>query len=77
MVKMFLIKIDKNIAYYHCVPENNENKSFDIGIDVEKQEMVYNSLGKKDNYVSHAEWRIYDVYEETQCIPEMEISIWV
>lgn len=76
MVEIRLINVDRNIAYFHCLPEFKENEAFDLEIDLEKEEI--RSCSTEPNvYVSHAVWKIYDLFETTGNIPKRTSSVWV
>lgn len=76
MVEIRLINVDRNIAYFHCLPEFKENEAFDLEIDLEKEEIK--SCSTEPNvYVAHAVWKIYDLFETTGAIPERTSSVWV
>lgn len=78
MVEIRLINVDRNIAYFHCLPEFKENEAFDLEIDLEKEEIRSCSASAKLNvYVAHAVWKIYDLFEITGNIPERTSSVWV
>ena len=41
MVEIRLINVDRNIAYFHCLPEFKENEAFDLEIpDAEAEKVV-------------------------------------
>lgn len=76
MVEIRLINVDRNIAYFHCLPEFKENEAFDLEIDLEKEE-IRSCSAKLNVYVAHAVWKIYDLFETTGNIPERTFSVWV
>jgi hypothetical protein len=86
MVKAILISVkeDQHIATYKCLPEGieeeqsplNEGCSFYLELDLNKEEILSNSLKEMDSYASHAERKIYEIYKETGKIPESAVSMW-
>lgn len=78
MVEMKLIKTDneKSMAYFHCLPELDENQAFDLEVDFENKKINFCSI-KQNVYVAHAAWKVYDIFEETGKIPEKATAIWV
>lgn len=78
MVTMNLINTDKEnqVVYYHCMPEDKEDGSFDLGLDVVNKKIVSNTLGKRNSYVVHAAYKIYEQYAQTKQIPQSTVSVW-
>lgn len=77
MVKIKFIKKNNETVYYHCLPEGKEDNSFDLGINLFNKEIVSNTLNKNNAYTAHAAWKILDIFEKTNNIPQEAVSVWV
>ena len=78
MVTMTLLKIDNEnkVVYFHCLPEGKEKESFDLGLDPRNKKIVSNTLGRRNSYVVHAAYKIYEYYAEKGKIPHNAVSVW-
>ena len=76
MVKNKLIQFENDIATLHCLPQNKENDSFDIRVDVVQKKLLQNTLGYKNAYVVHAMYKIFEIFEETHSVPNEAVSMW-
>ena len=74
MVKIILKSFKDGIADLHCLPNGKEENSFDIRLDVINKKLI-SSTKEKDNYMIHAIYKIYEIYDETNTIPKMAISV--
>lgn len=77
MVRIIFLNKKDNVAFFHCLPEDKEDNSFDIGIDMHDEKIVFNTLNRNNIYVAHAVWKIFEFYKENNRLLQEVTSVWV
>lgn len=77
MVRIIFLNKNHNLAFFHCLPEGKEDNSFDIGIDMIDEKIVFNTLNRNNAYVAHAAWKIIEFFKDNNHLPQEITSVWV
>lgn len=77
MVDIKLISLKEHIAEIECVPNGDNNKKFKLTLDCLKRRIIRTDIEITDNpFVSHAVYRVYKEYKNTNTVPDYCTVVW-
>lgn len=76
MVTMEKINCLDGLVYMRCYVEGKKDNFFDLCVDPARQKIISNSKNETDIYVRQAAFRIYNLYNDGEVIPENECACW-